>query len=106
MPHPPKVYLPDSDFGVIAKEEPYSLSLQPGIWRAGVLHDLCRVGESPHHTEIFGSNRVPNISGVFLSTRAPAIEHHNYYLNKVAESWAVDWVKANVPSELWPEAAR
>lgn len=106
MPHPPEIYASDALFGVIAKGAPYSLSLQPGIWKAQALHDLCKVGESAHYTEIFGSARVPKFDGTFLSTRTPAIEHHNYYENKMAQGWAVNWVRENVPPEFWPEAAK
>jgi len=106
MPHPPEVYEPDPDFGIIDKKARYSLSLQPGIWDAQLLHDLCQDDESPYHTETHGSSRVKHQRGMFLSARTPAIVHHNYYKKKRAQDWAVNWVKANVPKELWPNDCR
>lgn len=101
MPHP-QLDFSHPDMGKIDKRKPYSLSLQPGIWETQVLYDLCRDNESPWHTETFGSTRVVNMSGTFLSTRVPAINHINYYRKGNVDG--VGWVKENVSKENWPEA--
>lgn len=79
MPKPAHPWKPDSDFGVIDKRRPYSLSLQPGMWESQLLHDLCRNGENAWRTETHGSTRTRNFDKSFLSTMDVAISHHNYY---------------------------
>lgn len=104
MPHPQHPY-PVEGFGLIQKPSRYCLSLQPGIWETRVLYDLCVDGESPYHTEVYGSlRRARHVHGEFLSTETWALVHHNYY--RKGKPSGVNWVKANVPEEAWPEAAR
>ena len=103
MPHPQFIYDVDG-FGMIDKKQRYSLSLQPGIWETRVLYDLCRDNENPWATEINGSLRARDITGVFLSTTEHAISHHNYY--RKGRPQGVGWVRDNVNPEAWPEAVR
>lgn len=79
MPPPSRPWPADSDFGIVDKHRPYSLSLQPGMWDSQLLYDLCHDGENAWHTETHGSTRTKNFSQLFLSTMSVAIGHHNYY---------------------------
>ena len=106
MPHPQEDFGSDKEIGKIKKGSRYCISLQPGIWKAQYLHDVCKNGESPYHAETHGSARAGRYKGTLLSTRIPAITHHNYYLKKKAQDWAISWVMKNVPPELWPTAAK
>lgn len=79
MPVPKEVWRRDSDFGVIDKRRPYSLSLQPGMWETQLFYDLLSDREGAHHTETHGSTRTKRFRQLFLSTRTHAISHHNWY---------------------------
>jgi hypothetical protein len=104
MPHPPKPYESDPDFGVIDKRARYSLSLQPGIWESQTIFDLLKPRESAHHTETLGSSRVKHVKGLFLSVRRAAIYHHNYY--KHGKAWGFSLVADSIPMESWPDGVR
>jgi hypothetical protein len=105
MPAPQLPY-PIKGFGEIKKDTRYSLSLQPGIWEAGVLFDLCQPNENPYHTEILGSSRAKQIKGKFLSTVKPAITHCNYYHKRKVYGKDAEWVMKHAPKEVWPDAAK
>lgn len=105
FPHPQYDY-PEPGFGRIDKVGRYSLSLQPGIWESQVLYDLCKDNENPWHTEIFGSTRVKNINGLFLSTTTAAISHINYYQKGKVSDKSKEWVKENVNQKYWPKEVK
>ncbi len=107
MPHPslpPPIKLNKDVFGGIDRTKRYSLSLQPGIWKPKDLARCVRDTWSAHRCELNGSRHTRRIKREFLSTQRPAIIHLNYY--KGGRAIGVKWVRANVPREFWPEAAR
>lgn len=105
MPHPQLPFPDDGDFGEIKKNTPYALSLQPGIWKARLIYDLCRDNENPWHTETRGSHRTHLTDLKLLSVKKEmAVAHHNYY--RYGKPLGVDWVREMVPEECWPSAAR
>lgn len=105
MPHPQLPFEDSRDFGEIKHNTPYALSLQPGIWETKLLHDLCRDDEDPWQTEVQGSRRMQNVKKRLLSTKvAPIVVHHNYY--RRGKALGLNWVRDNVPSQLWPDAVR
>lgn len=93
-----------SKFGLIDKSRPYSLSTQPAIWDAHVLLQLLKDGESPWHTETFGSGRTKRVKEVFLGTHGYAVAYVNFWYRR--KPLGVGWVRENVPERLWPKAAK
>lgn len=103
MPHPQLPF--NENFGEIKKNTAYALSLQPGIWKAQLIYNLCRDEENPWHTETRGSRRMRNLTYTLLSVKDRlAVSHHNYY--RYGKPLGVEWVMKEVPEELWPSAAK
>ena len=104
-PKPPPQLPYDDDFGRIRLGTRYSLSLQPGIWKAKVIHDLCRNKESPSATEIQGSSRTRTVGDkMLLCSRVGAMEFVNYYNH--GKPWGSRWLRLNAPEEYWTDAAK
>jgi len=113
MPHPQLSFPLDlravpgvewSKFKQIDKSKPYSLSTQPSIWDAHDLAKCAKDGESPWHTETFGSGRTKKVKKVFLGTHEYAMTYVNFWYRR--EALGVGWVRENVPKRLWPDIVK
>jgi len=104
-PKPPPQLPYDDDFGRIRLGTRYSLSFQPGIWRAKTIHNLCRNDEDPGATEIQGSRRTRTVGDkALLCAKVEAIEFVNYYNH--GRPWGSRWLRLNAPEKYWTDAAR
>lgn len=85
------------------KGQKYSLSLQPGVWKAQSFYDLLRDRENPWDTETRGTRRVNKHSGDFLCSKRTALMHLNYYRKGGVSEKSKQWVMENLPKESWPK---
>jgi hypothetical protein len=101
----PSPQLPyDDDFGEIKPGSRYSLSLQPGIWKAKIIHDLCRNNDTPFRVEIGGSKRTHNVGKTFLCSKQMAMTYINYY--NQGRPFGCKWLRFHASSDVWTDAAR
>jgi hypothetical protein len=82
------------DFSLIAKDKPYSLSLQASMWKPQMLRDLLRKGESIWGVEHQGSKRVAvyeryNVVGVTRS----ALAYQNYLRRGNPQEKVIEWLQ-------------
>jgi len=105
-PMPPPSLPFGRDFGEVDKRKRYALSLQPGIWPAGLIYDLVQDNEDPWQVELRGTVRSRRVLAKYLCSRELALPHHNYYRKRKVSPGTVAWVKANVPEDRWPDAAK
>jgi hypothetical protein len=82
------------DFSLIAKDKPYSLSLQASMWKPQMLRDLLRRGESIWAVEHRGSKRVAvyekyNVAGVTHS----ALAYQNYLRRGNPQEKVIEWLR-------------
>lgn len=104
--HPrPGPQLPyDDDFGIIKPGSRYSSSLQPSIWKARVIRDVCRNRDTPFRMEIDGSRRTSGLNKTLLCSKENAMTYINYY-NK-DRPYGCKWLRFHAPQEVWTDAAQ